>query len=920
MNVSLKYFIYTITFVIILVFSVNAWSQDVLSTYAGRKIYSVKSISVSGLTDKSIENVCDIKSGDIFSVSAIRGCIGSFFQKGIFKDVQVEAFEEKDGVMLQFTFIEKIKVAAIKVGGPDYFSAKKIKAAAGVKVGDEFTEDVTASVREHLLDLYRGQGFFDAEVDVMSKSLEVIGTGVGSELFIKVREGKRANVSAVILNGNRIFSDNELKDIMKIREGKYYIEKDLYSGIKSLDKFYLDKGFMKIMISPPDIIYDREKREILISLYIDAGPRMEILFEGAEDVNPDTLKKKLLFRKEKSFDGAVIDESIDLMTRYYRDKGYYLARITYTLEKPDENNIRIRFHVTEGISVLIKEIRFAGNSYFDSKILMEFLNTKEEKFFLEHVLQEDIKDISNLYKSNGFLGVKITYEVSFIEEDLALNISINIEEGVQTYISNISITGNQKFSTQVLKNSIKSRGGKPFNESQVIDDMYTIQSFYVQRGHIYAGVDLKTRYSEDKKGVGIDYAVNEDKPVYFGNIFITGNSFTKDYVIRRELLIKEGDLYSYENILRSQRRILSLGFVRDVRLGPVNPDVKEHRKDISVHVEEGFPGSVEFGVGYGDVERFRGTFEARYRNILGTGRQVNLIVEGSSIEQKYGVGYKEPWILGYRADGRINVSDQVEKKESFDRRTFGLTTGIDKSFSDFVKGSLMFQYEDVKLSDVSAAAILTSEDTGKTEVATINPSLMIDRRNDPFNPSRGQFYSIAFREAAQLLGSTPQFVKINLQSSFFYSPFKRVVFALSARGGAAWNFGESTEVPIFERYFAGGRSTVRGYDQEKLGVPGKTIIYDGQSWEQTGGNMMVVLNGELRFPLFKGLGMVAFVDGGNVWRKIEEFDAAEIKTTTGLGIRYDTPVGPLRLDMGCKLDKEVGEDKCVAHFTLGHAF
>ncbi|MBI5194370.1 MAG: outer membrane protein assembly factor BamA [Nitrospirae bacterium] len=915
----MKYLLYILTF-IILFSSVNAYSQDDLSAFAGRKIYSVKSISVSGLTDKSIEKVCDIKSGDIFSVSAIRGCIVSFFQKGIFKDIQVEAYEEMDGVMLQFTFIEKIKVAAIKVEGSDYYSAKKIKASAGVKIGDEFTEDVTASVREHLLDLYRGQGFFDADVDVKSGSLEGDGTGVGSGLFIKVNEGKRAKVSAVILNGNRVFSDNDIKDVMKIREGKYYIEKDVYAGIKALDKFYPDKGYIKIMISPPDIIYDREKREILISLYIEAGPHVEILFEGVEDVKPEVLQKELLFRKEKSVDAAVIDESIDMMTRYYRDMGYYLARITYALEKPDENNIRIKFHVTEGISVLIKEIRFTGNSYFDSKILMEFLNTKEEKFFLEDVLQEDIKDIANLYKSNGFLGVKITYDVSFIEEDMTLNLSINIEEGVQTHISGISITGNQKFSTQGLKRSIKSREGKPFNESHVVDDMYTIQSLYVQKGHLYAGVDLKTRYSEDKKGVGIDYAVSEDKPVYLGNIFITGNSFTKDYVIRRELLIKEGDLYSYENILRSQRRLLSLGYVRDVRLEPVNPDVKEHRKDIAVHIDEGFPGTVELGVGYGDVERFRGTFEARYKNLLGTGRQVSMKVEGSSIEQKYGVGYKEPWIFGYQADGRINVADQMEKKKSFNRRTFGLTTGIDKSFSDFVKGSLMFQYEDVKLSDVSPTAILTSEDTGKTEVATINPSLMIDRRDDPFNPKRGQFYSIAFREAAQLIGSTPQFVKINLQSSFFYSPFSRVVLALSARGGAAWNFGESTEVPIFERYFAGGRSTVRGYDQEKLGIPGKTIIYDGQSWNPTGGNMMVVLNGEIRFPLFKGLGMVTFVDGGNVWRKIEEFDAAEIKKTAGLGIRYDTPVGPLRLDMGCKLDKEAGEDKCVLHFTLGHAF
>ncbi len=190
----------------------------------------------------------------------------------------------------------------------------------------------------------------------------------------------------------------------------------------------------------------------------------------------------------------------------------------------------------------------------------------------------------------------------------------------------------------------------------------------------------------------------------------------------------------------------------------------------------------------------------------------------------------------------------------------------------------------------------------------------------PFNPSHGSLFSVTFREAARVLGSKPQFAKLTVQDSLFFSPVSRLVFAFSIRGGVAWNFGESHEVPIFERYFAGGRSSVRGYDQEKLGIPGKTITYDGNTWTATGGNMLLVLNGELRFPLFKGLGMVAFVDAGNVWRKVDEFDASEIRATAGAGIRYNTPVGPFRLDLGCKLDREVGEGRCMPHFTLGHAF
>lgn len=916
MRCSLRPYIIRLIPVIIFLFSTYAYAQDDLSRFAGKKIYSIKTVSASGLTDKSIENVCEIKRGDIFSVRVIKECIISFYQKGIYNDVLVDAFDERDGITLQFTLIEKIKAGIIKTEGNDYFSDKKIMAVAGVGIGDELTEAVTKAVRDRVLDFYRGFGFFDTEIRVQI----ITAKDQGNKLLIKVHEGKRARISGIVINGNKIFTYEKLMDVMKLRKGSYYLEKDVAAGIKALEKYFLNKGYIKVLINPPELLYDKKEREVLLTLNIDAGPHVEVLFEGANAVETDILTKKLLFWKERSIDSAVIDESVDRLIQYYRKNGYYMARITYSVDQPDNNNVKIKFNITEGISVKIKKIGFSGNSYFNEKILREFLDTKKNKFFLEDVLKEDIKEIINLYRSNGFLEINITYDVIYSEVNSGLNVIINIEEGIQTLISGIRFTGNNKFSAETLKSRLTSREGKPFNESQAIDDLYSIQSFYVQNGYIYTTVDLKTGYSPDKKGVVTDYIINEGDQVYIGNILISGNTFTKEYVIRRELLVKEGDLYSYENILRSQRRLLTLGVFRDVRLDPINPEVKEQRKDLSLQVREGYPGSVEFGIGYGDVERFRGSFETRYRNLFGTGRQVGLKVEASSIEQKYGIDYKEPWVLGYPMDGRFNVVDQAEKKRSFDRHTFGMSTGIDKSFSDLVKGSLIYQYEDVRLSHVRKEAILTPEDTGKTEVATINPSLTIDRRDDPFNPARGQFYSIGFREAARLIGSTPQFAKVNLQSSFFYSPFSKVVLAFSGRGGVAWNFGESIEVPIFERYFIGGRSTVRGYDQEKLGIPGKTIIFDGKSWNPTGGNMMIVLNGEIRFPLFKGLGMVVFVDWGNVWRKMEEFDPSELKATAGAGIRYNTPVGPLRLDMGCKLMREQREDKCIAHFTLGHAF
>ena len=905
---------FAILFTLIFFFSPSAYSQDNLSKFAGREISSIKIISDRGITERDISKECGINAGDQLSIQRVRECIAIYYSKGFLKDVIIEAVKEEGGIGLQFNFVERKKLAAVSIKGNNWFSAKKIKSVIGLKRGDELTDEKTTWAKEILTDLYKGAGFFDASIEITTLPE---GRGQEADIAVRIEEKKRARVADIMFSGDRVFRDEKLITIMRIQRGDYFDEKKMNLSITAIDKYYTDKGYLKILIGPPELLYDRSKGEVTVTFSIEAGPHVEVVFEGTEVMDPEILKKELLIWKERTYDNAVLDESADRLMQYYHRKGYYFAEVVYNADKLTSGNIRIMFRIKEGMTITVEKISFTGNSYFTDKKLNGYLDIREGKFLVEDMLKEYVKGLINLYRNNGFLNIKITPDIVPGEDNRTLNVTITIDEGIQTFLSNIHIKGNETFGREGVISLIKSREGQPYNESHVMDDLYSIQSFYIQRGYIYASVDLKSEFSPERNEVQVDYTITEYKPVYIGNINVSGNSFTKEDVIRRELLIKEGDLYNYENILRSQRQLLRLGIFKDVKLEPANPDVKEQNKDISVRVEEGYPGTVEIGAGYGDVDRFRGMFEGSYRNLFGTGRQISIRAEGSSIEQKYSLSYKEPWVLGYQMDGRINLVDLVENKRSFDRRTLGFSTGIDKSFSEFVKGSLMYQYEDVRLSGVSPEAVLTPEDIGKVAVATINPSIIIDRRNDPFNPSKGALYSITFREAAKFLGSRPQFAKITVQDSYFFSPVSKLVFAFSLRGGVAWNFGESQEVPIFERYFVGGRSTVRGYDQERLGIPGKTITIDGNP---TGGNMMVVINGEIRFPLFRGLGMVVFMDGGNVWREVDEFDISEIKSTAGAGIRYNTPVGPLRLDIGCKLDREAGEDKCLPHFTLGHAF
>ncbi|MFQ5781002.1 MAG: BamA/TamA family outer membrane protein, partial [Nitrospiria bacterium] len=242
--------------------------------------------------------------------------------------------------------------------------------------------------------------------------------------------------------------------------------------------------------------------------------------------------------------------------------------------------------------------------------------------------------------------------------------------------------------------------------------------------------------------------------------------------------------------------------------------------------------------------------------------------------------------------------------------------GLDKRFTDRVKGFLFYQYELKRTTNVAPTAELTPEDIGRFAIATVNPSLVRDSRDDPFNPRSGSVNGIALRSAATFLGSDVELIKATLQSRWFYQLAPKLVFAFSARIGVAERFGGTTIVPLSERFFVGGRSTVRGYDEDKLGIPQVTL----KNGQPTGGNAMFVANEELRLFLPKSFGLVLFFDHGNVWKSYRDVSFSETKSTTGIGLRYNTPIGPLRLDWGYKLNREAGEDPSAFHFTLGHAF
>jgi len=338
-------------------------------------------------------------------------------------------------------------------------------------------------------------------------------------------------------------------------------------------------------------------------------------------------------------------------------------------------------------------------------------------------------------------------------------------------------------------------------------------------------------------------------------------------------------------------------------------------------VDERPAGAVEVGGGYGDLDRLRGFVELSYRNLWGTARYTSLRFEESNILKRAIFNFQEPWLLGYDLEGKFSLvwSDSEELNSDtreiyYKSRKTSAAFGIEKAYAN-LKPSLTYQFENVVNYDVLEAAEITPEDSGRVLVSSLSPALLLDLRDDVFNPHKGSLYGITLKEALRELGSQADFSKLTVQGGWFI-PVDTSVIALSARAGMAWPFRSTLDVPLHERFYVGGSTTVRGFTQDAIGPSAPDL--NGNLIPQ-GGASMAVFNVELRINPGEGLGFVLFTDAGNVWPN-QEIDLKDLRASYGAGIRYGTPVGPLRIDYGQKIHRLPGESPGEIHFNIGNTF
>jgi len=912
----------------------------------------------------SLLPLLETRPGSPFSREAVRKSISYLYLGGKFHDVRVEAFPDKDGVRLVYTLFPVIIVERIVLRGNHSLPNRTILEAARGVEGKELREEGFSDIRANIRLQYEAEGYFNVRVNFRPEPSNEPHRAV---LFIYIAEPRRTVTKEVRFKGTTVFSAQELTGTMKNRKGRplrtsVLLEDDL----ESIRTLYTDAGYPAAVAGPVSMTFEDGRASVEIA--VNEGPKVTVSFSGnrlfCARQFPDTLqfdpdrggselvldeacekyfRDLLLIWSEHEVSDAIIESSMDKIRNTYQEQGYPDVKVAVK-KKESPGSLDLAFTIDEGQRVMVAGVNVEGSRNITARQIKALLETREPGWlgmhlYREDVLEKDVDLISDQYVAAGFLAASVKKTVTRSVEGSTAVIDLKISEGRQTLTGHISFEGNTALTADDISDGLKLKPSAPFSDRFLEEDRYRILSLYSARGYLYTRVEVEKKPAfesgpPDKNGKGADaggapevlnirFRIIEDQRVSIGKVILRGNVATRDQVILRELEPRTGEPYNYESLLKSQQRVYRYGYFSMAKFEPVHPNEKEVTKDMLFTIEERPAGAVEFGVGYGTLDRLRGFVEVSHRNILGTARYASLRFEASDILERTAFMLKEPWFMGQRDleskflliwSNAKRINEQTREVYYQTRKT-SASYGVEKTIES-LKVSLTYQFENVENYNVQPAAELSPDDSGWVRISSLNPSVILDKRDDPFNPSRGGVHGLNVKQAMNIIGSKADFTKVTVQSTWFYSLAERRIIALSGRAGMGWPHRDTMEIPIHERFYLGGSTTVRGFIQDSVGPYNLDASGDRIP---TGGSSMVQLNAELRLNTAEGGGVVFFTDAGNVWVD-QSIRLDDLRASYGMGLRYHTPVGPLRLDYGQKIHRRTGESPGELHFTIGHAF
>lgn len=873
--------------------------------------FKIKNIVIDGLQnvkEKKVLSELSTKKGRLYVPTIAKEDLRTILSLDYFDNAELSVDTKTQTV--KFTVVEKPYISKIIFKGNKQFSQGKLKSEATLKEKDFYNFVELEESKRKIITLYKDKGYADCQMEVYPTTDP--NTNKMTITFL-ITENNKILIGDLYVENVKSFKNKKIKKLAKTKRKKVFKEETLKNDMNEIVKFYKNHGFMDFTIEDPVIEYNQDRTKMFITLKVNEGPKYkigDIDFYGNAVISKKELQKhRSIIKKNEIFNQEKILEVLNLVYDDYSNRGYLHSYIAPDFIKNDIEQVQ-------------KEL---STSKSEKEILLEedIKEVEEQITSTEVILPENY--IKRLEKKKQKLEKKLLKQQEKYEKE-KIKIQKKLEEEQK-------INEQRAEQEETLQKEVDEIKQKIISAEDSSDSKKEIKKLNKRKKKLEKKLLKIRKKSGATSTVNVDFNIQENNIVYVGDIYIDGLTNTKDLTIRREVLLKPGDVFSSGKVRRSMEKIYNLGFIdgAEPNILPTNtPDIM----NLGFAITEGKPGMITAGAGYSSVDKFVGSIQLQHMNLFGRAQRLNLLWEFGARRQNYQIDWTEPWFLGKKMSLGLSVYDIDRLRDyhytsdAYRENRIGGSVTISPRISDKIALLFGYTYEYVRLYDIDSEEleeeILNDPDLSKDRTSSVRAQIVYDTRDYVFDPSKGVRYLYGVTLAGGPFGGNVNYVRNTVKASWFFPTFWKFVFSVNLNTGWIKSYGDSSDVPLYERYYVGGADTIRGYK------------YRTEVGPYNGGKFMAVANVEYKFPIVQEkrrtiLQGAFFYDIGGTWTDVnktnfsfgednEENDEYYLKSGVGFGIRFATPVFPLRLDWGYGLNHKRGEDLQQFYFTIGNIF